>query len=138
MRGIDEAGVELRLRAWGGDYNKRMQFFDAFNVGDVYERNRWSLDRQPLMQFTGTKDKNGKDIYEGDIVRCGERVGIGRLLRPVIGEIHYVGSCACFCIRIADGDDGGTVSWEFGHYADKEVIGTIYENPELLTFPTSS
>jgi YopX protein len=73
----------------------------------------------------------------GDIVTCGERIGVRSLLRATKGEVHYVENSACFCIQIpwieyGNTDDGSKISWEMGHYSDIEVIGNIYENPELL------
>lgn len=125
---------EIKFRAWD-PYTKKMDYdcrdaLSFWNGITVPEG-----DHIPL-QFTGSNDKTGKEIYDGDVVSCGERVGIGRLLKRVKGQVHYVDSCACFCVQISDGDQG-FVSWEFGHYADFKVIGNIYENPELLN-PSSS
>ena len=78
-----------------------------------------------VMQFTGLKDKNGKEIYEGDIIRSKG------------GVIHYIGYLDCEARFIArrTGDDesdfcGITKGWIEAY--QKEVIGNIYENPELL------
>lgn len=73
------------------------------------------LDEVNLLQFTGLKDNNGKEIYEGDMVRN----DIGNCTAPVI---FIAGS-----FRI---DVGGQP-----HHFDSdgfEVIGNIYKNPELL------
>jgi len=67
-----------------------------------------------LMQYTGLKDKNGVEIYEGDIVKHDS---------GWIDEIKWD--------FITDG--GPTCGWGFYDYGDRiAVIGNIYENPELL------
>jgi len=77
-----------------------------------------------LMQYTGLKDKNGKEIYEGDIVNVRNW---GRT-----DEIVHITDI------VWDTDDKG---WGFGQFLDVdrydmfrniEVIGNIYENPELM------
>ncbi len=79
-----------------------------------------------LMQFTGLKDKNGKEIYEGDVVKWfGWEVRAGKQIRPerikvIESETWIADLHALWCINT--GNSGGTV----------EVIGNLYENPELL------
>ena len=72
-----------------------------------------------LMQFTGLKDKNGKEIYEGDVVRNADLD-----LRQVL----YVGNG--FEMALMNGErPSSNITWQF----QVEVIGNIYENPELIS-----
>jgi hypothetical protein len=69
-------------------------------------------------QFTGLTDKNGKEIYEGDVVEW----------KGVRGEVWYNESAARFFF---DDSKGLHLEPHYGHEA--EVIGNIYENPELIS-----
>ena len=84
----------------------------------------------PLMQFTGLKDAKGIDIYEGDILGRFTKGG-KRKIYGAVEWIHEGGS-------IYDDEQRGYVASPVGfempeHYEKCEVVGNIYENPELLT-----
>jgi len=72
-----------------------------------------------LMQYTGLKDKNGKEIYEGDLFNymCDDGC-IEKNCEVVFNDGAFRTRWGCLIKDIID--------WEF------EVIGNIYENPELL------
>jgi len=77
-----------------------------------------------LMQYTGLKDKNGKEIYEGDIVKIGHYNEV----RTEVVQIE----------TLSDGMDCHPFSRENYHHdgydnaKDSEIIGNIFEHPELL------
>lgn len=79
-----------------------------------------------LMQYTGFKDKNGKEIYEGDILEC----SLDGTIYPIVWEEEY------FRFRIKGTPKGFSHQQAFSSAAQiertAEVIGNIYENPELL------
>ena len=85
-----------------------------------------------IMQSTGLKDKNGKEIFEGDIVRTTRFLGradeIGGFYEY---EKDYVG-----VVKVLEGSwviDIGIVAVRLWSEIDEsEVLGNIYENPELL------
>jgi uncharacterized phage protein (TIGR01671 family) len=76
-----------------------------------------------VMQYTGLKDKNGVEIYEGDIINY-ERRG-----KEQVGIVEYYASACSFLLS----DTHLLLSaGAFVPYFVGEVIGNIYENPELL------
>nr|DAU75574.1 MAG TPA: YopX protein [Caudoviricetes sp.] len=77
-----------------------------------------------LMQSTELKDKNGKEIFEGDIVDYKGRKAV----------IKWHGSYASFIYRFVDELNKRSAEWYplYLAYLKCEVIGNIYENPELL------
>ena len=76
--------------------------------------------KTPVMQFTGLQDKNGKEIYEGDIVKANKYWSMAAVhyFAPNWGISNKKGVCTEF----------RNDEWE-----SFEVIGNIYENPEPLT-----
>jgi hypothetical protein len=78
-----------------------------------------------LMQFTGLKDKNGKEMYEGDVVKSefGE-----------VGKIVF--TCGAFLMEYIPPHDWDAMCPCEGLSPTDEVIGNIYDNPELLSGTT--
>ena len=123
--------INIRFRAWD---KKKNDWFDE-DSGDLYiELNGninfgWNgevmddyTNRIILVQYTGLKDKKGVEIYEGDV-----------LFHPLQGrrKVYYPYSerVASYGLRNIDNGFGSTLQ---DSHAVWEVIGNIYENPELL------
>lgn len=123
---------DIKFRAWD-EKNKDMSvdLIPSENYADAFEG--------ILMQYTGLKDKNGKEIYEGDIVR-------GRTTDDYEFEYEKRNQKA-YSVSEVKWDDEMTGWIPFKYFStngvnsleDKfyettecEVIGNIYENPELL------
>lgn len=105
---------EIRFRAW---WNNEMHY-DSHHKPDV---------KCEVMQYTGLKDKNGKEIYEGDVVKCQQ--GCNHEIRYVddIGG-EFGGGLPGFCLEGLRRNCGKGYAWT----GEEEVIGNIYENPELI------
>ena len=94
-------------------------FIRRFNP-EIHKSNMFEVDRETVGQFTGLTDRNGVKIFEGDIVKYFD---------DWIGKVGYDSYSALFAVSFVDGDYD-----YFGSVAcgDCEVIGNIYDNPELL------
>ncbi|WP_367766484.1 YopX family protein [Lacticaseibacillus paracasei] len=79
-----------------------------------------------LMQYTGLNDKNGREIYEGDIIVTHPK---SKYEAPNSGVVQYGGSRPMFGYKTEDGEEYEI--WSSNAYRTYEVIGNIFENPEL-------
>lgn len=93
---------------------------------EYYNPSYWiKIDKDTIMQYTGLNDKNSKEIYEGDIVRWNNKIGYIGFLKQEMG----------YCIILKDTDfrlGHRNIGSGYDFNADIEVIGNIYENPELI------
>ena len=118
---------ELKFRAWDID-NKTWTFVTLGDLvcGACTNDGDKSLSggSQTWEQYTRLKDKNGTEIYEGDIVRYGDN----------IGRVYYDNDTACFNVSgFYNGhQDYPTLAFSECGNVTMEVVGNIHENSELL------
>jgi len=137
---------EIKFRAWDRATNSMVtESWKLFLNGCVSIQDTWATSDVHLMQFTGLKDKNGKEIFEGDILahmstrRAGyekdgdtiyKKIVFGRSNPQCNSVTDYMGFWA-----VSLGDDdlscGGSIGYQTKSLG-AVVIGNIHENPELL------
>ena len=122
---------EIKFRAWDKDQNKIITVCEldwyspnmTLFVHNRIDNGGANGERFTIMQYTGLKDKNGKEIYEGDlIIAYRENDGGGNHFKS--REVHWQPHRA---------------GWNVSDKSKKrntgtfEVVGNIYEHPELLS-----
>lgn len=126
---------EIKYRAWLVNAQRmvEVQAIDFYNgtvsyIEDDYVNleQSWedeNLDNVVLMQFTGLKDEHGVEIYDGDIAQGYSVYPTAGTFEPfLMDEVYYTnrGTWDCY-------------SYILGGFNDQiEVVGNIYENPELM------
>jgi uncharacterized phage protein (TIGR01671 family) len=134
----------IKFRAWDGEnmiYESRQKEYDDYYMlnlqGEFWPHTRtgdhdFCFDKDPinkikhsLMQFIGLLDKNGKEIYEGDLI-----VSAGNVLSPYVVEWKVFHG---WCLRYPSNTEA---IWLADHvWKDAEVVGNHFENPELIQQP---
>lgn len=93
--------------------------------------NLHKISHNTVGQFTGLHDKNGKEIYEGDIIRSFDSKG-----EPIIHYIQYDDEEAVFVAVLNGSEKGyfgyGSIAQRWINEWGKEVIGNIHDNFDLL------
>ena len=124
-----------KFRAWDS-WRKRMSVVDRFYIDtkgvrlyDDFGEYWRDFSDATLMQSTGLFDKNGKEIFEGDIITNGEAV-VDVKSHPTLGFYTVVNDSECFFGSNTSIKDFENDVEEFSSVT--EIIGNIYENPELL------
>ena len=121
----------LKFRAWDKTERKMIMYANIWQnrqpsrkVSTSPSRTGNMLNDIELMQYTGLKDKNGKEIYESDVVErfypcLGER-------KQILMTVEFITGCFCTKYKF------GSTKPLYLEYDDIIIIGNLHENPELL------
>jgi len=113
----------IKFRQWTGE---EMSYWLGHEPGDikVTNINEFFEEESNIMQYTGLKDKNGKEIYDLDILSCTRHgwIGVVKWRAP-----------AFWVIELAGEPSGEESQWSLNvNLLQYKIIGNFYENPELL------
>lgn len=109
---------EIKFRAWDKK-NKEWFYFglnEVYGMGQDSPNGYAEINFDEIMQYTGLKDKNNKEIYEGDILKFNTKGG-----NEMIYEVKWRGKGFKPTRMSEDNQE------------EIEIIGNIYENTELLS-----
>ena len=118
---------EIKFRVWSTFHDKKeLIYLNKFTSKDLKSCDNWKV-----MQYTGLNDKNGKEIYEGDIIRVNDYRDGDRTYEVIFEKGCYWGNCI-YTPRITTPQKTLLCDLDFFVHQSQEIIGNIYENPELI------
>ena len=116
---------EIKFRAWDEQEKKMRNISCMFWKTGEWYISRFELDGKdmkegmPIMQYTGLKDKDGKEVYEGDVIN-GDFPDV----------VFWDDDRGQWMLRNSENPDD--TLWEIMRDNNPEIIGNVHENPELI------
>lgn len=134
---------DIKFRCWHNEakpvWNIKKTIIIAYEAGMIYDAQPgdclvWKNNKQnieSIMQFTGLYDKNGKEIYDGDILQ--EEYAINSKVvksRPQL--VTWIDNDACFGLKPSNPFEYTQLTQRDGKQGRRYIIGNIHENKELV------
>jgi len=123
---------DIKFRAWDREFERWCKFSFQFLANG--EANPLLPRLDSWCEYTGLKDKNGKEIYEGDIVSWESDYGDEGVSKVIWGDGTSDNSYPAFDLDPSSDEEINSLC-SLTIAGTIEVIGNIYENPELLEGP---
>lgn len=122
---------EIKFRIWDENSKKWLDNYRVYQYGNIANNGEWT-DREEVVvqQYTGLKDNNGKEIYEGDIVSYSVTAfGSTEDIRLVVEYDSFRG---CYDAMMPPTKEPSIPMSFANALMDCRMVGNIFENPELL------
>ena len=105
---------DIKFRSW--NVVDKTMYNSIYNCKDSFEMQLKHPQIYKIMQYTGLKDKNGIEIYEGDIVEC---------FKNELATVEFISGCFVL-------DSISCTETFYDLCGEMKVLGNIYENSDLL------
>lgn len=142
MRPIEFRGLRKDGKGWAYGHYCKHAVIDKHLIADI-ETSTWNeVDPSTVGQFTGLHDREGKKIFEGDIIEISTEVDISRDLftepdyqnQTITCEVYYHSEIASFDLKVIEADTH-LKAWCFAgdpNMQEIKIISTKFDNPELI------